>query len=155
MDGTEFEVRQVYPEEAEAWLPLARNRVKLDKRTVANYARDMKSNAWSYGEPIIFAENDGQLLTGRARLAACVQAATPFPTLIIRNVDAKHFETIDAVRRRTVGDILTIRKETDGRALAAALTALWRYANGDVKSAKRRVSASQLLGILQEILILD
>jgi hypothetical protein len=146
----EFEVRDVYPQEAEAWLHRSRNKVKLDRRTVTNYARDMQANEWKLnGEPIIFAQN-GELLTGRARLAACVQAATPFPTLIIRNIDAKHFETIDAVRRRTVGDILTIRKESDGRALAAALTAVWRYANKDLATGRRRVSASQLLGILQE-----
>lgn len=150
MQDIHFEIREVSPTEASAWLTKARNKIKLDRRTIATYARDMSSGVWKLnGEPIIFSRNQ-QLLTGRSRLAACVEAGRPFPTLLVYNVDEKHFETIDAVRRRTVGDILTIRKEPDGRALAAALTTLWRYANGDLITARRRVSASQLLAILQE-----
>jgi hypothetical protein len=150
MQEIRFEVRDVRPAEASVWLTRARNKVKLDRCTISTYARDMQADVWKLnGEPIIFSRA-GQLLTGRSRLAACVEAGRPFASLLVHNVDEKHFETIDAVRRRTVGDILTIRKELDGRALAAALTALWRYANDDVMNVKRRVSASQLLGILQE-----
>lgn len=105
----------------------------------------MSAGVWKLnGEPIIISQA-GELLTGRLRLHACIQADRPFPSLVVHNIQDKHFETIDAVRRRTLGDVLTIRREADGRALAAALNVLWRYANGDLVSARRRVSSSQLL----------
>jgi hypothetical protein len=145
-----YEVGEVSPEQARRWLARVRNKAKLDARTIAAYARDMSSNRWKLnGEPIILGKS-GELLTGRLRLNACIQSGRPFPSLIIYDIDDRHYETIDALRRRTLGDILTIRREPDGRALAAALAVLWRYSNDDLVTARRRVTSSQLLQILQE-----
>jgi hypothetical protein len=150
MAKVQFEVTDVTPKDAQDWLAAARNRTKVDERAVAAYARDMKAGVWKLnGEPIILS-SAGQLLTGRARLMACIKAETPFPTLVVHNIDDSHFETIDSVRKRTVADILTIRREPDGRVLAAALTFLWRFGSGDLIRARQRVSSSQLLAILQE-----
>lgn len=150
MSSLSFEVREVTPESAAKWLRNVRNKGRIDSRTVATYARDMAAGVWKLnGEPIIISER-GQLLTGRLRLHACVQADRPFVSLVVSNIGDEHFETIDALRRRTLGDVLTIRREPDGRALAAALNVLWRYANGDIVTVRRRVSSPQLLRILQE-----
>jgi hypothetical protein len=101
------------------------------------------------GDPIIFGKS-GALLSGVLRLQACIEAGASFPSLIIRGVDDGHFETIDSVRRRTVADILTIRKEPNGRMLGAALAVLWRYANDDYVSPRRSSpSAQALLQVLE------
>lgn len=144
------EVRPISPSEAREMLQRVRNHAPLDRRQITTYARDMRAGMWKLnGDPIIF-DRDGILLSGRLRLNACVQADSPFPSLIVRNVDPAHFDTIDAVRRRTVSDIMSIRKEKDGRALAAALTVLWRFANDDFTSQRNRVSSQALLAILEE-----
>lgn len=144
------EVRTVSPAEASLMLGRVRNQAPLDKRQIATYARDMRGGMWKLnGDPIIF-DNEDVLLSGRLRLHACIQAEAAFPTLIVRNVDPAHFDTIDALRRRTVSDIMSIRQERDGRALAAALTVLWRFANDDFTSQRNRVSSQALLAILEE-----
>lgn len=149
-DALSHEIRTVSPSEARQMLERVRNQAPLDKRQISTYARDMHAGMWKLnGDPIIF-DNDDVLLSGRLRLHACVQAEAAFPTLIVRNVDPAHFDTIDAVRRRTVSDIMSIRQEKDGRALAAALTVLWRFANDDFTSQRNKVSSQALLAILEE-----
>jgi hypothetical protein len=144
------EVRIVSPDEAKLMLARVRNQAPLDKRQITTYARDMRAGMWKLnGDPIIF-DHDNILLSGRLRLHACINAESAFPTLIVRNVDPAHFDTIDAVRRRTVSDIMSIRQERDGRALAAALTVLWRFANDDFTSQRNKVSSQALLAILEE-----
>lgn len=144
------EVRLLHPAEASELLRKARNTAPLDQRQIATYASDMAAGAWKLnGDPLIL-DREGVLLSGRLRLHACVKAARPFPTLIIRNVDPSHFDTIDSLRRRTVSDIMSIRKERDGRALAAALTVLWRFAHDDLATQTKRASSQALLALLEQ-----
>ncbi len=143
------EVKLVSPDEATIYLQRVRNQSPIDRRQVSTYARDMGDGMWKLnGDPLIF-DTHGVLLSGRLRLHACATANKPFPSLIVRNIDPSHFDTIDAVRRRTVSDIMSIRKEKDGRALAAALTVLWRFANDDFTTQRNRVSSQALLAILE------
>ena len=144
------EVREITPQEAASLLQQVRNVAPLDQRQITTYAADMAAGVWKLnGDPIIL-DRAGVVLSGRLRLHACVRAERPFKTLIVRNVDPSHFDTIDAVRRRTVSDIMTIRKERDGRALAAALTVLWRFANDDFPTASKRASSQALIAILEQ-----
>lgn len=144
------EVTRVTPAQARVMLERVRNPAPLDRKQITTYARDMAAEMWKLnGDPLIF-DCQGILMSGRLRLHACIQAGEAFPTLIVRNVDPSHFDTIDAVRRRTVSDIMSIRKEPDGRALAAALTVLWRFANDDFTAQRNRVSSQALLAILEE-----
>ncbi len=145
------EIRLVSPDDAQAWLASVHNHGKLDQRLINAYSRDMGAGRWKInGEPLIF-DNSGKLLSGRIRLHACIRAKVNFPTLIVRGVDEVHFDTIDALRRRTLGDVLTIRREKNGRALASALAYIARFnagaieASGTVKS----ISAQMLLLILE------
>lgn len=148
MNGLIFETSAVTPEIATEWLRKVRNKAKIDQRTVTAYAQDMENGLWKLnGEPIILGKN-GELLSGRLRLHACQKAGRPFTTLIIKGVDDAHFDSIDAVRRRTLADILTIRREPFGRTLAAALLIVWRYANENVVGKAKKVSGQTLLGVL-------
>jgi hypothetical protein len=143
------EMRMVTPAEAKEWLRDKRSDKRVNRQQVRAYAEDMRTRSWMpNGDPIIFGQS-GRLLSGVMRLQACIEAGTAFPSLIIRGVEDAHFETIDSVRRRTVADILTIRKEPKGRMLAAALMALWRYANDDYVSPRRSPSAHALLQVLE------
>jgi len=142
-------MHQVTPTEAKQWLETKRSDKRSNRQQVRSYAEDMRAQRWMpNGDPIIFGQS-GRLLSGVMRLQACVEADTAFPCLIIRGIDDAHFETIDSVRRRTVGDILTIRKEPNGRMLGAALVVLWRYANDDYVTPKRSPSAHALLQVLE------
>ena len=144
------EIRDISPSEAVEYLKKSRNPGTIDQRQVATYASDIAQGRWKLnGDPVIFGR-DGSLLSGRLRLQACVKANHPFPSLIVGNVDPGHFDTIDALRRRRVADIMSIRKEESGRSLAAALTVLWRFGNGDFESQSKKISAQALVSILEE-----
>ncbi len=144
------EVRLIHPVEATELLSRSRNQAPVDLRQVATYARDMAEGVWKLnGDPIIV-DSQGDLLSGRLRLMASIKSNSPFPSLIVRNVDPIHFDTIDALRRRRVADIMSIRREDNGRALAAALTVLWRFANDDFTSQAKKVSSQALVAILEE-----
>lgn len=142
-------VRRITPVEAQQLLATARFNGKVNRAQIRAYAHDMSAGRWLLnGDPIIL-DRDDVLLSGVHRLRACMEADTSFPCLIIRGVDGTAFATIDALRRRTVGDILAIRKEAKGRALAAALMLLWRYVHDDYVNPRKRPSAHALLQILE------
>lgn len=144
------EVRVIEPEEAKRLLEHARNQAPLDQRQIAIYAQDMASDTWKLnGDPIIL-DDAGVLLSGRLRLHACVRADRGFKTLIVRNIDPIHFDSIDALRRRRVADIMSIRREKSGRALAAALTYIWRFANGAFETQRKYPSSQALVAILEQ-----
>jgi hypothetical protein len=144
------EVRLITPDEAKHLLIRVRNDAPIDKRQVSTYARDMAAGLWKLnGDPIIL-DQEGEVMSGRLRLHAAIEAAAAFPTLIVRNVDSTHFDTIDALRRRTVSDIMSIRKEKNGRALAAALAVLWRFSNDDYPTLSKKTSPQALIVILEQ-----
>lgn len=150
MPNIECHVREITPIEASSMLSRARNKSRFDSKQVAIYADDMKQQRWKLnGEPVIVSET-GSLLSGRLRLAACEQADTSFKTLIINGIPDNKFDSIDALRRRQMSDVLSIRKEPYGRALSAALNVLWRYAHNDSINQSRKISIQALLDVLEK-----
>jgi hypothetical protein len=144
------EIATITPTLAAEWLASARNRTKIDRRLLESYERDMAAGAWKLnGDPIIFGF-DGSLLDGRLRLMACVESNSEFVTLIVRGVDPADFLTIDALRRRTASDIMHIRGEPHGRALAAALAFLWRASLGDISKQSKKISSPELVELLEK-----
>jgi hypothetical protein len=150
MNNILCEVQEITPSKAAEILLLRRNQGKIDHRQVAIYADDMQNKRWKLnGEPIIISSS-GTLLSGRLRMAACIQSKSSFKSLIIKNIPDERYETIDALRRRQMLDVMSIRKEPHGRALSAALNVLWRYAHDDCLNQSRKVSIQASLDILEK-----
>jgi hypothetical protein len=118
-------IERVTPEIAKRLLERVVSSGKLDQASVQAFEGDMRDGRWTpNGAPIVLSP-DGQVLDGRTRLNACIRSGAPFDTLIVQGVDIAAFETIDSVRKRTLADILSMRKENYGRAFGAALKILW------------------------------
>lgn len=150
MSAVDFEVRPITPEESRRLLAVKRSNAAVRMPQVRQYAEEMRNGRWVLnGDPVIIGQS-GALLSGVLRLEASALAGVPFPALIVKNIDDSTFETIDAVRRRTVGDILAIRKEAHGRVLGSALGILWRYSTGDYTKSGRSPAPQALLSILGE-----
>ena len=142
------ETMTVTPDLASDWLQKADRHHRVNPRAVVNYARAMELGGWKLnGDTIVFSDRD-KLLDGCARLKACVRASKPFRTLVIWDIPSEAHDTTDSVRKRTLGDILHIRREPNGRQLAAALMIVWRYPNRDLLAQKQHPSAGELLAIL-------
>jgi hypothetical protein len=143
-------VERITPDKAEQMLARALSNAKIDQPSREAFERDMRAEGWVLnGAPIVLTA-DGTLLDGRARLLACIRSGSPFDTLVIRGVSPEAFETIDAVRKRTLADILSIRKELHGRPLAAALRILWAYGSGGTPGTGKSPSPTALLALLEQ-----
>jgi hypothetical protein len=100
---------------------------KRSHTVTKKYARDMKAGAWELtGEPIIFDEN-GDLLTGQHRLAACVEAEVPFTTAVQRGVASRSRIAIDSGKPQSIADWLGYKGKSNTRTLGAAATLLFNY----------------------------
>ena len=121
---------------------------KADQKLVRTYADDMRAGQWLTNGASIVLSPTGEVLDGRTRLLACVQAQTPFETLIVEGIPAEAFETIDAVRKRTLADVLHIRSYHHGRALGAGLRVIWAYLTGSIVNG-RSPSSIRLLELIE------
>lgn len=148
MTAIPFELRVITPTEAAQLLRVKRSNAPVRMSTVRSYAREMANGNWALnGDPIIVGKS-GALLSGVLRLEASKHADASFPALVVRGIEDSTFETIDAVRRRTIADILSIRKENSGRVLAAALNVVFRYSGGDYVKSSKSASAQTILDML-------
>lgn len=143
-------VATITPEEASGLLSRFFANGKVDQRLLTAYARDMAEGRWSLnGAPLVLSDNE-RVLDGRIRLLACVQAQASFNTLIVEGIQASAYESIDAVRKRTLADVLSIRHERHGRSLAAGLRIISSYLMGAAPGAGRTTSPTVLLSLLEE-----
>lgn len=115
----------VTPEMAKEWtLRNTRNRpVRYTK--VAQYARDMAAGKWLLNGETIKIAADGTILDGQHRLYACIQAETPFESIVIRGLPMEAQDTIDTGMTRKFADQLTLRGEVNTAVLASI--ARWAY----------------------------
>lgn len=145
-----FQTREITPMEAEALVAKVKHPSAPNRKQVSAYAEDMAKSRWKLnGEPIVISDS-GLVLSGRLRLLACIKAQRAFPAVIVSGISEHEFETIDSLRKRTVSDILGIRNEPHGRALAAALALLWRFSQNDQYKASLKVPTQAILAILEQ-----
>ncbi|MFT3809040.1 MAG: hypothetical protein QM698_03915 [Micropepsaceae bacterium] len=120
----------------------------MSNKLVREYAQSIQAGRWFLnGAPLVIG-SDGQLLDGRARLLACIQAEKPFRTLIVEGIDPSAFETIDAVRKRQTADVLAIRQIQHSRAVASALRIILAFQAGSL-SKPPSASPVALIELLQ------
>jgi hypothetical protein len=122
---------------------------KVNSALVHAYADDMRNGRWLLNGASMVLSPDGEVLDGRARILACIEAGTPFETLVVEGVDSVAFETMDALRKRTLADVLTIRQIQHGRALAASLRIIWGYRTRALPNL-RQPSSMTLLGLVED-----
>ncbi len=120
----------------------------MDKARI--YGRAMKARKWPINGDAIIYDEEGDLIDGLARLVACAESGTPFPTVVIEGVPKRAARTIGSHLRRTQGDILDINGEENPRSVAFAWSVLLSYLNAPdrtaySKSRSAQVSASEML----------
>jgi len=121
------EIRIIHP--AEAAELLQRNSINrsMRKHLVERYAHDMSLGRWQLnGEPIVV-NGDGSLMDGQHRLAACVEANTPFETLLINGISNEALLTLNTGQTRNLRDHLEFVDMPNSKTLAGALSWIFRY----------------------------
>jgi hypothetical protein len=127
LDLPRFSVVNVTPEMAPSFLAMKRPGAKRNQTAVAAYAQSMRSGEWVLnGMPVILSRK-GVLLDGVQRLYACIEAGTPFITVLAENIPDDTVHTIDQQRRRSFTGVLETRGIPHPAAMANLLAKLIRY----------------------------
>jgi hypothetical protein len=102
-------IEDITPAMAEKYLSSNTHNRPVRDNTVARYARDMKNGHWRLThQGIAFAE-DGTLIDGQHRLWAIFNSGVTVRMMVTRGATMESQEHVDAVERRTVGDVLSLR----------------------------------------------
>ena len=127
MDKPQVEIETITPEIAGDWLLHNNSNRPLSATWVNEIAARMKRGEWHFnGDPIRF-DNRMNLLDGQHRLSACIVARHAFRAVVIRELPAETFLTIDIGKRRGYADILAGRFASHYTTLAASLVWLFRF----------------------------
>jgi hypothetical protein len=93
----------------------------LRSSRVTHLAAILKRGEWKLtGDAIVFDE-DGVLLNGQHRLAACGVAGIPIEVVVLRNLPRVNQDVMDDTLSRRLGDALTLRGETDPHPLGSGI----------------------------------
>ena len=104
----------------------------LKKHQKAFLQRQIESGKFVYnGETIIVGDN-GQILNGQHRLAACVASGVAIDVLMVFGVPASTFITVDQGARRNGADVLGIEGHKNCRVLAGSLRQIDNYFKGAI-----------------------
>jgi hypothetical protein len=97
--------------------------------------RQIEAGKFVYNGETIIVGNNGQILNGQHRLAACVAAGIPIEVLMVFGVQASAFTTVDQGARRNGSDVLTIEGHKNCTVLAACLRQIDNYYKGAIGKA--------------------
>jgi hypothetical protein len=119
----------ITPDLAQKWLS-----VETKNRSICKEHRNMlvhaiESGQWKLNGSTIVLARDGSVIDGQHRLNAVVHCGKSIESIVVFNSDKDSIDTIDVGRKRTAGDLLSMRGEVYSNYLAAALSLMRRIKN--------------------------
>lgn len=128
------------PELAEYILDKSKGNLNINNRPrktqkIIEYKRDMQIDNWSLTGDTIKFGTDGYLKDGQNRLAACIQAQTPFTTHVLFGIDPNTFHHMDAGKNRSADDVLAIMGVKSSSKVAQQIKFLLNWEKGKTNTA--------------------
>ncbi len=128
------------PELAEYILDKTKGNLNINNRPrksqkIIEYKRDMQIDNWSLTGDTIKFGTDGYLKDGQNRLAACIQAQTPFTTHVTFGIDPNTFHHMDTGKNRGADDVLAIMGVTNSSKIAQEIKFLLSWERGKTNTA--------------------
>jgi len=149
MKSTDVQVttQLVTPDIALEWLTANENNRNLSKKHVALLAGMMKRNIFHFtGDPVQF-DWDGRLLNGQHRLNAIIESETSHQMVVVTGLPPESQQYMDAGRKRTPGDQLTLALGIRNGNQAAAIVRTYIQWRDDVfLSETRTISVPEIVG---------
>jgi hypothetical protein len=146
---------EITPEIAEALLERNHNNRKMKSGKIAEYARDMITGKWDPDASDIKVDRRGDLLDGQNRLAACLKARVPFPTLLRTGLSPETKMHVDTGAKRTASEALKMHG-VGGYHAAIAAAINWRFRISERREffdARRGFDARPLITLTHEEMI--
>lgn len=146
------EIEKITPARAKELLSFNTHNRNLQPRVVRRYAEDMTSGSWRPNSLVQVAGSPGHevLLDGQHRMAGVVLADITVEMTVMSGLALADQEVIDTGARRTLGDVLALRKETNSSVLAAELACRWRYCGPGLMSTLAPTVSQALIVLDQE-----
>jgi hypothetical protein len=116
----------ITPDQALTILANNTNNRPLSVPHVNRLAKEMKDGHWKPNGDAIRMNGDS-LIDGQHRLHACVESEVPFETILVTDLAADTFDTIDIGKRRSHSDTLAVKGEKYTTMLASALLMINSY----------------------------
>jgi hypothetical protein len=132
-NGVTWAIETITPQMADRYMTLNKSNRRIIKSHVDALVRDIKAGSFMLNyKGICFAE-DGHLLNGQHRLRAVIEANSPIEALVLRNIDARAYETYDIQAKREV-DIrdLVEAREFELKQVKAAAVLVWKDRHKDL-----------------------
>ena len=83
-----MKLRTITVADAEAWLEVNKNSYKHPhKRQVERLAAEIRAGRWRVSDDLIVIAKNGDVINGRHRLQACIDADTPIEAVVVRGED--------------------------------------------------------------------
>lgn len=99
----------------------------LRPERVAEYARQMAEGQWTLAEAAIIFDSQGRMVNGQHRLTACIQAATPFLSILAVGLDKNAIINLDTGYVRNIGQSLHIQGISNAGAYATLADYIRRW----------------------------
>ena len=109
-------------------LNLANRPLQLSR--VIRYATDIKKGQWADNGETLSISKEGMILSGQHRLYGVMKADTSVTFWFAFGIDKETFATLDTGKMRNGADVLAIKGLTNTKALAAIITAVYRWDGG-------------------------
>lgn len=123
-------VETITPEIAREYLKANTSNRPMSNGHVETISNQMKKGEFLLnGESIIFS-NEGVLMQGQHRLAACVKSNTPFQSVVVRGIPYSSFHTLDSGRNRSTSDIFAIQGVPDYAKMSTIVSSYMKIHNG-------------------------
>jgi hypothetical protein len=122
----------ITPELAKEWLDERNeNNRKFKESAIIRYAREMKAGRWDPDASDMKFARTGDLIDGQNRLAACVRAGVPFPTLLRTGLKKDTQTRVDVGMKRSVSDTFKLERVPYANNVAAGIALRLRYEEGE------------------------
>lgn len=124
------DVQEITPIDAVRLLEGVQKNRSVSTAHVAKLARAMKAGQWHYNGASIVISATGNVLDGQHRLWACIEADTPFTTLVARGVPDEAFNSLGEQRARTSGDNFAYHGVPYAKQVSAIASMVWLWQHG-------------------------
>lgn len=123
----------LYPDAARVLLEKHNNRNRGIKKRQRDFLKQqIIDGKFCYNGEAIIVGDDGNILNGQHRLAACVESGVAIEVLMLFGIQSERFATLDQGSRRIKADVLSIEGFKNCNQLAAALKQVDNYYHGTI-----------------------
>ena len=155
-NSIKVEFLDVTPAQAREWMVKHnRGNRKMRESTVSSYARDMRNGDWILNHQGLAFNEEGVLVDGQHRLAAVVESGCTVPFMVSTGWPAAEkkrtrlMDTVDRGAARSIADILGLQHQIEHPRFVVMTAACLARACLEKPERLKKVSTSNVLGVLE------